>query len=468
MFKLKHLIIMASFAYIIVIGGGALGFRFFVSLPELKHNASTLIQHEIQQAQTALLRQEDELLRTLAATDFSKTGRVRSGNKSSFRFRGKLAGLETHLENLSKLDVITTEMVDEFVALAKQGSRSRVSYLNDDNQLFQLGIIKNNLGSRFVVSDITNKWSERLGGELGTRLTLHVFQDIEDHMQPNQIALLDNMGDITAYLEVHHTVSTPPIVDIQTAIGILSLLSLPIIITALVAVIFVVPMIRLIQSIKAMSNANQTVEIDTTYYIYELSALTKAFNELLFKLGRQQELLKHETLTDKLTGIPNRRSFDQTLEHDWRFALRTKLPITVVIADIDHFKNYNDHYGHQAGDEALTAVALALRSCCRRATEYVSRYGGEEFGLILQVEDEPESFLSSVNQAVRNLRLEHAHSSCADILTISIGACTFHPQVEDEHADTSQLESILKKADEALYKSKESGRNRFIHVVYPH
>ncbi len=468
MFKLKHLILVASVVYIFVIGGGVVGFRYFVSLPELRKHADTLAEYEIQQTESALLRVEDELLKSLAALDFSQTGWVQSGERISFRYTGSVTALDRHLDELSKLNRILPEMADEFLQLASLSSRSRVSYLQASGSLFQLGMIKNNQAMRFVVQAVADRWLERVGFDLNASLSLLIQGEHPLDINPQRIPLLDSKGDVTAQIHVRPKVFKPQLIDTQTAIGIVSLISLPVLITLLVATIFVLPMVRLIDAIKTMSINNQPQELQTQHYIYELGALTQAFNELLFKLGRQQQLLKHETLTDKLTGIANRRAFDQTLEHDWHFAMRTKIPLTVVLADIDHFKTYNDFYGHQAGDDALAAVALALRSCCRRATEFVARYGGEEFGFILQAEGDPSHFLASVNQAVRNLNIEHAKSSCADILTISVGACTFYPTEEDDHADPAQLEAIVKLADDALYKSKKSGRNRFSHVMYEH
>jgi len=468
MFKLKHLILVASLVYVLVIGGGVVGFRYFVSLPELRQHADTLVEYEVQQTESALLRVEDELLKSLASDDFSHANLLQDASRMRFRYVGSLTALDRHLDSLTRANRIQPEVADEFLQLATLSSGSRVSYLQLSDTLFQLGVIRSSQSMRFIMTALDTRWLARINLELNASLSLILHDEQPFEISPLHVPLLDSKGDITAQVKITPKVFKPKLIDAQTAIGIVSLISLPLIITLLVATVFVLPVVQLIDAIKRMSHDNQPQKLKTQHYIYELGALTQAFNELLFKLGRQQQLLKHETLTDKLTGIANRRAFDQTLEHDWHFAMRTKIPLTLVLADIDHFKNYNDFYGHQAGDDALAAVALALRSCCRRATEFVARYGGEEFGFILQAEGDPNHFLESVNQAVRNLNMAHAKSSCAEILTISIGACTFYPDHSDDHADPVQLETIVKLADDALYKSKKSGRNRFSHVIYEH
>lgn len=171
------------------------------------------------------------------------------------------------------------------------------------------------------------------------------------------------------------------------------------------------------------------------------------------QLKRQRDLLERSALLDGLTNIANRRSFDQALSRRWRFAQRQGIGVTLLLLDIDHFKQYNDHYGHGAGDDCLRRVAQALDQAFTRGEDLVARYGGEEFALILAAEDsarQPERVLRVVSE----LQIEHLHSSAAQHVTASVGAKSFQQLGE---VDTAQA---LREVDELLYRAKQSGRNR--------
>jgi diguanylate cyclase (GGDEF)-like protein len=163
---------------------------------------------------------------------------------------------------------------------------------------------------------------------------------------------------------------------------------------------------------------------------------------------------------DALTGIANRRKFETTLEKEWKRAQRDGHWLSLVLLDIDFFKRYNDHYGHAAGDQCLRAVAQAVAAQCTRPADLVARYGGEEFVMVLP-EIAPEgvhALLRAVLRAVDALALEHADSSCAPHVTISLGAVSLQPSRQDEAKDA------LKRADELLYQVKDDGRHHALHV----
>ncbi len=152
-----------------------------------------------------------------------------------------------------------------------------------------------------------------------------------------------------------------------------------------------------------------------------------------FKLKQQSDLLASMAFVDGLTNIPNRRHFDEVLENEWRRATRNASPLSVILIDTDDFKNYNDHYGHAAGDDCLRTVAGTLAGSLRRATEFVARYGGEEFVAVLPGAD----FASAVAMAetmrsnIEQLQLPHASSSLAKkMLTASFGLATATPSQE--------------------------------------
>jgi diguanylate cyclase (GGDEF)-like protein len=161
-------------------------------------------------------------------------------------------------------------------------------------------------------------------------------------------------------------------------------------------------------------------------------------------------------LQDGLTGIHNRRRFDDHLQRAWAQSIRERKPIALLLADIDHFKAYNDRYGHQAGDEALKAVAGLLARFARRPLDLAARYGGEEFAIILfdTRREHAERIGGEILEAVRRLGIPHQDSGAAPMLTISIGAACVAPAARRSWTGLVQL------ADQALYAAKDGGRNR--------
>jgi diguanylate cyclase (GGDEF)-like protein len=159
--------------------------------------------------------------------------------------------------------------------------------------------------------------------------------------------------------------------------------------------------------------------------------------------------------TDGLTGVTNRRGFDAALEAAWARAMRSGEPLALAIVDVDHFKLYNDTYGHQDGDRCLQAVAAALAAQCRRPDDMAARYGGEEFALLLPLNDEAGALRLAADAcaAVAALRMPHAASSHG-IVTVSIGIAFMTP------IPGQAAELLLRRADQALYDAKRSGRNR--------
>ncbi|WP_432468893.1 diguanylate cyclase [Agarivorans sp. Z349TD_8] len=175
--------------------------------------------------------------------------------------------------------------------------------------------------------------------------------------------------------------------------------------------------------------------------------------------------LEQVSITDSLTGIPNRRCADTFLNSEWRRAQRDGYPITIMLIDIDHFKQYNDHYGHPAGDICLELVARTLidSQICKRPGDLIARYGGEEFIAILSNSDQQYATLAANNllEAIRKAAIPHNFTLVEDqtMLTISIGVSIA------ENIDTS-LEKVVSLADQALYISKQTGRNRY-HLKLP-
>ena len=174
------------------------------------------------------------------------------------------------------------------------------------------------------------------------------------------------------------------------------------------------------------------------------------------ELVRRREMLEALCSIDSLTCIPNRRRFNEALEQEWSRSIRSGKPISLLMMDIDFFKEYNDKYGHPVGDECLRLVAQTLDCSMRRAGDLAARYGGEEFVVLL-----PETDINGavdvaemLRSEIEALNIKHAHSQSRHQVTVSIGAASGIPKIGDSH------EILVKTADKALYEAKENGRNQ--------
>ena len=184
------------------------------------------------------------------------------------------------------------------------------------------------------------------------------------------------------------------------------------------------------------------------------------------KAWLESRLLDEAAQRDGLTGIHNRRRFDGHLARVWHQGMREHKPITLLFADIDCFKDFNDRYGHQAGDEALKSVADELARVARRPLDLAARYGGEEFAVILYdtTQEHATRVVEQAMGAIRRLNIPHAGSTAAPMLTISIGIACVVPMARRSSAGLVQL------ADQALYAAKDAGRNqsRLLQAEYEH
>jgi len=185
------------------------------------------------------------------------------------------------------------------------------------------------------------------------------------------------------------------------------------------------------------------------FYRYE-----RQRTEHLQQIYQANQQLDRLSLTDGLTGIPNRRFFDQRLAKEWQRAQREHSPLTLLMLDIDYFKPYNDHYGHLRGDHCLQQIANAIDQFCQRPADVRARYGGEEFALILPNTEGAAQQAERIRAAIAALAIPHASSPIADHVTASIGYCTLVPRSE-QHPDI-----LIGGADSALYRAKAAGRNR--------
>lgn len=189
-------------------------------------------------------------------------------------------------------------------------------------------------------------------------------------------------------------------------------------------------------------------------FMFDISE-RKQTEQKLLQLQKQLEELSYQ---DGLTGVANRRMFDNRFQMEWSNAQRTSQPLSLILLDIDYFKQYNDHYGHVRGDDCLKSVGQALSGAAVRPRDLLARYGGEEFVLLLPETDAQAAaqVAERCRQLIRGQNIQHAHSQVAPQLTISLGVGTLIPGPFD------QPQAFLERVDRLLYKAKHQGRNQAV------
>lgn len=190
----------------------------------------------------------------------------------------------------------------------------------------------------------------------------------------------------------------------------------------------------------------------------EMKKLQEQITESNNQLEKSNAVLQRLSTLDGLTGIANRRYFDETLLVEWKSGLRDKTVLSVIMLDIDFFKKFNDGYGHQGGDDCLKEVAKILQDTLQRPSDFIARYGGEEFIAILPNTDAKGAAIiaEQMRESIEKKNIPHAYSSVADHVSISLGVAAMLPE------KSVAPEQLVAKADEALYKAKAQGRNRYL------
>jgi diguanylate cyclase (GGDEF)-like protein len=185
-------------------------------------------------------------------------------------------------------------------------------------------------------------------------------------------------------------------------------------------------------------------------------AVVRARVKTQLTLKFQSDLLRKLVFLDGLSGVYNRRYFDLHLGFEWARSTRSSFPLSAIMIDVDHFKLFNDRYGHQSGDDCLRQIAVALKVCLKRPGDLVARYGGEEFACILPDTpfDDAMCLANDLERKVRALAIPHESSSVAEVITVSVGVAT---RTVDSADDAAALVGL---ADSQLYNAKQSGRGR--------
>lgn len=181
--------------------------------------------------------------------------------------------------------------------------------------------------------------------------------------------------------------------------------------------------------------------------------LQKQVEEQLRQVNSKLEEL---SMLDGLTNIPNRRAFDQRIDEEWKKMIRTQKPLSLVMFDIDHFKLYNDTYGHMQGDECIKQIVKITKRILHRPSDFIARYGGEEFIIILPETNQEGAFtiVEKIRKAIQTAAIVHVNSKVIPYVTVSLGIATVFPSLETNYTE------LLIAADDALYKAKNKGRNR--------
>jgi diguanylate cyclase (GGDEF)-like protein len=191
-----------------------------------------------------------------------------------------------------------------------------------------------------------------------------------------------------------------------------------------------------------------------------VEAISDHSEQLNDELMEKVEVAQRDALTDALTAVPNRRFFDQHLDMEWSRSTRIKSVISLIMIDIDHFKHYNDYYGHLQGDECLKQVAQIINNACHRETDFLARYGGEEFAVIIS----DTEYLGVLNVAqrivkeVHDAKIPHATSPVSRYVTVSLGCFSKIPMAGEISLD------FIRQSDALLYQAKEKGRNQFVQL----
>ncbi|WP_151705307.1 diguanylate cyclase domain-containing protein [Nitrincola alkalilacustris] len=286
-----------------------------------------------------------------------------------------------------------------------------------------------------------------------------VFEGLQ---QQRHRPLMSREGRVVGVLQIRHTLDKiPERLDLLTILIISFLAVLPLLMMMITSYLILTPIRRANLVVAKMLEIGRPIQIRQSLLFTELNQLRDSFNSLVHLVEKQRVKLIQKSNIDGLTDIANRRAFQERLEVEWRRSMRSGSSLSVVMLDIDHFKLFNDSYGHVAGDDALIKVAQMLSSQVQRTSDFVARYGGEEFALILVGLDyeQLEQLMLNIEVALASQFIEHCSSPTSQYLTVSMGACMI--EKPGDWMINEEPRTLLRQADEAQYLIKHSTRSSF-------
>ncbi len=311
-----------------------------------------------------------------------------------------------------------------------------------------------------TISQMRIEASDVAPAHLNEALPLSALLGNESYRTSRIRYLQDDTGKPVLWMTIHHDITElPKLFDQRTLVSLAILTGIPFLFMLFVSTHLVKPIVDTENHIKLMVKSRKLIEIKRKFRISEVKDLVLHFNNLILRLKAYHASLEAMSVTDQLTGIPNRRAYEQFAFRAWNRMQRRKTPLAMILCDVDFFKKYNDSAGHAEGDRVLLAVAQALHNKINRADDLVARYGGEEFILVLENSsmDNLTAVCHLIHQAIENLAIPHPTSDTADRVTISVGAALFDDfssiPLKENH------EFLVRQADRALYQAKADGRN---------
>ena len=315
--------------------------------------------------------------------------------------------------------------------------------------------------SRYTMTKITfegiNNGQVPTGAvELGNNININSVR------QYSQVFLRDINNKPTLLLTVKHSSGEmPPLLNVNDVMFMSGVMMVIVLIYYMISTLIINPVISLANEIKKMESG-KVVRLDKQHKIKELTQIADNFNLLVDDVVQHTQLLSTHAYIDSLTGIQNRRAFEDHFAKQAQLCIRKNIGFVLIMADVDHFKKFNDTSGHIEGDKALVKVAQTLKKHFRRESEICARYGGEEF--IMLYSDISEQFLieklNDIISAFKFLNLPHPDPDTVSYLTLSLGACMVYPDQINNYS--LPFERVVQQADIALYQAKDEGRNRAV------
>ncbi|NRB70242.1 MAG: diguanylate cyclase [Vibrio sp.] len=365
------------------------------------------------------------------------------------------------------------EMVDKLLTQAIQSSNAKVSsqleYAVHKSEPYMVATARICLsdgkscdfGYIVFIRKIRNEFIAEIEDATGVKIVVHPLNEheaVQSTAQAENVSVIyreDFLDGDNIAIEITHNEKLPAFLTVPEA-SVLACFALVMFALNLIVVSRIIkPLEKAQQTLRQFQKSGDMLPNEATFVSKEMRSFARDINHLITELDEKREILKMQSIVDPLTGIANRRHLYETARYFIEVLGYNYIGVTLV--DIDHFKQYNDNYGHIAGDRALRLVAEALRDVESPYEHLVCRYGGEEFCVLLasDIELDLDGYLNQLVRAISNLSLEHAYSPTRPYVTISAGATSKKTNTY-EH-----LTSLFQYADQALYQVKQDGRNGY-------